>query len=301
MQERTKPQSRMPILFIIGSGRCGSSLVHEIVARNRNAGFISNIEDNLSVLNLKGRFNNALLRSPIGRYTKKGRIRFAPSEAYHLIARQVSPMYGQLRRNPTRDDVTPFLRDRFERLFAERYVAQGKPVFVHKYTGWSRAAFFHEIFPEARFVHIVRDGRAVASSFLRMPWWTGIQGPPNWMLGPLCEEDRMAWESSGSSLVVLAGLAWKILVASIEHDGQCLDDDRLMTLRYEDFLAEPETRIREISEFGGLGWDADAAAQVQKSPIRSDSAAAWKRDLTAAQVDLLEQSIRDPLTRYGYE
>jgi len=44
-----------------------------------------------------------------------------------------------------------------------RIDSQKKPVFIHKYTGWSRIAFFKEIFPEARFVHVIRDGRAVAA------------------------------------------------------------------------------------------------------------------------------------------
>jgi hypothetical protein len=189
------------IVFLIGSGRCGSSLIHELVARHRDVGFISNFDDNLAFLRGLGRFNNAILRSPIGRFTKKGRLRFAPSEAYSIISRQVSPIYANSCRNLQPTDVTPSLKRKFRDFFLDRYRAQSKPVFLHKYTGWSRASFFKEIFPDARFVHIVRDGRAVANSFLQMDWWTGYESPEKWYLGPLSDEDEKAWRESGKSFV----------------------------------------------------------------------------------------------------
>lgn len=72
--------------------------------------------------------------------------------------------------------------------------AQAKPVFLHKFTGWPRAGFAHAIFPEARFRHVIRDGRAVANSLIQMSWWSGFGGPENWKWGQLSDEDLSAWK-----------------------------------------------------------------------------------------------------------
>ena len=48
------------IVFVVGTGRCGSSLVHEMIAPHHDVGFVSNIDDNLPFLDLKGRYNNLL-------------------------------------------------------------------------------------------------------------------------------------------------------------------------------------------------------------------------------------------------
>ena len=78
------------VAFVLGTGRCGSTLVHEIIARHPDVGFISNVEDRFPSLPVPGRFNNDVYRRVPDRFTTKGRIRFAPSEAYRILAREVS-------------------------------------------------------------------------------------------------------------------------------------------------------------------------------------------------------------------
>lgn len=288
------------IVFVVGTGRCGSSLVHEMVAPHRDFAFVSNIDDNLPFLNLKGRFNNPLFRSPLGRLTRKGRLRFAPSEAYRLVARHVSPIYADSHRNLVASDVTPELRERFRTFFLERIRAQARPALVHKYTGWSRIGFFREIFPEARFVHVVRDGRAVANSFLQMGWWTGYLGPGKWNLRPLTPEEERFWRSKKESFVVLAGLAWKILIQSIESDLKMIPETDTLTFRYEDYLLEPEYFCREILNLAGTEIDAAYERRIQRVKIKPGRAQAFRKDLTSEQVEDLEELLATDLQRFGY-
>ena len=291
----------MKLLFIIGTGRCGSSLVHELVALNQQAGFVSNLDDRLTFLNSHGRWNNSAFRHMKGQLTQKGKVRFAPSEAYRLIAKQVSPIYENSCRDLNANDVTPWLRERFEGFFQSRFEAQQKTVFLHKYTGWSRIQFFAEIFPEAKFVHIVRDGRAVANSWLQMPWWGGYQGPEKWLWGTLTDEEQALWEKKGSSYPVLAALAWKKLMAGFIEAETSMDASRYMTCRYEDFIDEPVEVLKRITSWSGLP-DADYMNEsFLGSRVNSNRRQAFKADLTAQQVIDMEACIADVLEKYGYE
>ena len=228
----------MNLVFIIGTGRCGSTLITELLAAHPDIGFISNIDDNLSRFNFLGKFNNLLFRSELGRFTKKGGLRYAPSEAHRLISEQVSPIYADSSRDLYCEDVTPWMKQRFAQFFEARIRAQGKAVFLHKYTGWSRVGFFSTIFPEAKFVHIIRDGRAVANSWLQMPWWNGYKGPENWHWGPLPESYQSEWLTGHQSYVLLAGIGWKMLMDSLEKGCSQLQRENFLQLRYEDFLKD---------------------------------------------------------------
>jgi len=290
----------MSLVFVVGTGRCGSTLVHEVLAAHEALGFVSNVEDRLPHVNTLGRFNSTLYATPLGRFTAKGRPRFAPSEAYRLAAREVSPVYQDSCRDLTADDVTAWLEERFRAFFERRRRAQRKPLFLHKYTGWPRLGFFHRIFPEARFIHVVRDGRAVANSWLKMPWWCGYRGPENWRWGPLPEPYRREWERGGRAFHLLAAIAWKILMEAFERAEAQLPEERCLRLRFEDIVAAPEERFTEMLAFCGLGWSPALARRLAQTSLRRDTPAAYTRDLTPAQVADMERSLDPMLRRYGY-
>jgi len=291
----------MKLAFIVGTGRCGSSLIHEILARHEGVGFISNIDDNLPRLNLKGRWNGALYRTPLGQLTRKGAwARFAPSEAYKLISSQVSPVYANSSRDLEARDVTPWLAQRFREFFEERCRCQGADVFLHKYTGWSRIGFFARIFSEARFIHVVRDGRAVANSWLQMPWWNGYRGPENWFWGNLTRPYLDEWNASDRSYTCLAAIAWKMLMDSYEQAGQGLPGDRFLQFRYEDFLAAPHDVLQQIVAFIGLPWTAAFERYVTQQKIDASRSRAFERDLSPDQLAELQSSLSEKLLHYGY-
>lgn len=290
----------MRLHFVVGTGRCGSSLVHEILANHEAAGFISNVDDNLPSLGLKGRFNNPLYALTKGAWTRKGRLRFAPSEAFRLVTREVSPIYENSCRDLRAADVSPWLRGRFEDFFAKRARAQGRQCFLHKYTGWPRLGFFGEIFPEAKFVHIVRDGRAVANSWLQMDWWGGYRGPEHWPWGPLPDDLRSDWEASGRSYVVLSGLCWRLLMESYASAAGALAPDRYLEIRYEDFLGAPEQTLRGIVEFLGMSWSNRVSRAITRIHLDSSRKRPFERELTAAQLAELERCLGPALGRYGY-
>ncbi len=204
-------------VFVLGTGRCGSTLVEEVLCRHPSVGFVSNLEDRFNLPASAGRWNGRLYRRLPAAATQKSRLRYAPSEGYRVLAREVTPMLATPLRDLTESDVTPWLERRFSAFMHERAQAQSTDTFLHKFTGWPRAGFIREIFPSARFIHVVRDGRAVANSWLQMPWWRGFEGPDHWQWGPLPPKLEAAWEELGRSFVVLAGLLWQLLIELVRQ------------------------------------------------------------------------------------
>jgi len=286
--------------FVLGSGRCGSTLVHDVLARHPDVGFVSNVDDRLSPLGLRGRGNGRAYRMVPPALTEKGRPRFAPSEGYRVLAKEVSQALVAPVRDLVGDDATPWLAQRFERFFTERARAQGAPVFLHKFTGWPRAGFIHRVMPDARFVHIVRDGRAVANSLLQMPWWRGYHGPTEWRWGPLPDGYQEEWESSGRSFVVLAGLEWKMLIDASERAKAEVPIAQWLDVRYEDVVAEPVRTLETILAFLGLPWTDAFEKGFARYTFRTSRTEAYRDELSAFDVDALERSLAGHLERLGY-
>lgn len=287
--------------FVLGTGRCGSTLVHEVLSRHPDVGFLSNLDDKLPFPELLGRWNGAVYRFLPPSFAQKGRVRFAPSEGYGVLDRRVSPILSTPVRDLRAADASPWLQRRLREFFAARARAQGSPVFLHKFTGWPRAGFLQRVFPEARFVNVIRDGRAVASSWLQMSWWLGYGGPERWQWGPLPERYAAEWESAGRSFVVLAAIAWKMLMDAYEEARAEVPEGQWLDVRYEDFLASPREELERMLAFLGLPWSAPFERGVARHVLDPGRRAAYLRDLDPGQVAELERSLADHLARYGYE
>src|SRR5213078_3203453 len=86
-----------------------------------------------------------------------------------------------------------------------------------KITGWPRVGYLRAIFPDARFIHLIRDGRAVANSLIHTDFWRGWAGPSKWQWGEMGAEHHEEWERHGRSFVALAGIQWKIMMGAIRQ------------------------------------------------------------------------------------
>ncbi|MFJ6194717.1 sulfotransferase family protein [Micromonospora sp. NPDC092111] len=300
------------LAVVVGTGRCGSTLVQELLSRHPGVGFVSGVDDKLSRLNLAGGLNGSLYRRsaprPAGmtslrhsrRLLERGRLRVAPSEAYHLLDRHVLAGFSRPCRDLTADDLTPYVGRRLRAFFDARIERQRCRLLLHHVTGWPRTGFLRAGYPGLRVVNVVRDGRAVTNSWLQMGWWDGWRGPENWFLGPLPTDLRQEWEEYDRSFPVLAALGWKMLMDRFAEARAEHPEGRWLDVRYEDLLADPRGEVARMLGFLDLDWSPAFEKGFGRYRFHAGRRAAYHDELSADQLAAVERVLDKPLREWGY-
>ena len=141
-----------------------------------------------------------------------------------------------------------------------------------------------EWFPQARIVYIVRDPRAVVTSYatLDQPW---AQGP--------VEEYAFRWRRSARIAESLRG------------------DPRVILVQYEGFVERPSAELDRVFEFVGLdplGAEAEmeepkvlpSGALEPSGPVSTKHRERWRSVLTAPQLHAIETITRSEMMAFGY-
>jgi len=284
-------------IIIVGSGRCGSTVFHRLLATHPQTMWLSGSGYlfptrpgwNRWVVTAMG---NPVLRGLFGRW-------FRPNEHYRFWDHYTYGCFSQPCRDLVRSDVTARVKKRVRAAF-EPMLTPRRNRLLAKITGWPRIGFVDEIFEDAKFIHIVRDGRAVASSLLHIHFWRGSYGPQGWRAGLLSPEDQAVWESYARSFTALAGLEWRIQMRAMEAARRQLEPNRFLEVKYETFCQQPMATCRRVLEFAELPESADFDRRVESTTIKATSDR-WRSDLTPSQQILLEDLLREDLLRYGYD
>jgi Sulfotransferase family len=269
-------------LFVLGTGRCGSTLLAEILAAHPEIGWISTLPE------------------PLGKVARGIRLEPRPSEAYALLREQVSPMLVDPFRDLTAADAAPWVERRLRTFFDSRAQDQGRPVFMHKFTGWPRARLLAAVFPDARFVHVLRDGRSVANSYVQVRFWQGYRGVPGWTFGDLSAEEQRGWEAANHSWPYLAGLEWKRLMDAFEASREEIGAERWLDLRYEDLVARPDDETTQVLQFAGLDRWPGLERRLEQLGVTRGRTDAYRDELRPEDVTLLERLLAPTLERWGY-
>jgi hypothetical protein len=315
MAERSPPEPRsasagpgvQPPAFVIGTGRCGLSPLMDLIAFHRDFAWPSQYNDRfpdrlwlsrlsrLSDLNL---LNNRL-KFRLGRYVPHH------TETFSLWS-GIFPGFARPTRDLVATDVTEHVKQGFRRVVAEILRHQGKRRFIAEYSGWSRVEFIREIFPEARFIHIVRDGRAVAHSLIHVDYWEGWRGVHQWRWGVPGPALMEMVERHDHSFLALAAIQWKMVVHNLLDKTKGLPDRDVKLVRYEDLVADPQSTARECARF----LEVDPASphfqkHLETVPIvdantRTLRIPSWRENLSPNQVRMLDELLAEELDHFGY-
>lgn len=282
-------------IIIVGTGRCGSTLFHRLLAKHPQVMWLSPLCYKYPDRPAWNRLAVTAMDQPLLNRLFGGKIR--PGENYRFWDKYA---YGFS--EPCRDlvptDVSARVKKQVRAAFEPMLTAKRNRLLI-KITGWPRIGFLNEIFEDAKFIHVLRDGRAVASSLLHVNFWRGWYGPQGWRAGLLSPEDQATWESYDRSFTALAGLEWRIQMRAMEAARRQLDAGRFYEVKYEEFCEHPLESFREVLEFAELSQSAEFERHVRATSIRSTSNR-WRDDLSPGQQVILDNLLRDDLLRCGY-
>ncbi len=149
-------------------------------------------------------------------------------------------------------------------------------------------------YPEARFVHLLRDPRSVAAAVSRLDRATGADTD-----------------------LVGVGLTISRSFAAAERNSARLGESRYLVLRYEDLVEGPEPVMRRTAGFVGIDWaDSLLAPTVGGVPATSNSAWSarkvtgeiegrrldlWREELDERSSELVCGVTRREARRFGYD
>ena len=184
------------------------------------------------------------------------------------------------------------MENKFKNLIKHLLLYTKKRRFLSKQTANNqRLRLIHKMFPDAYYVHIIRDGRAVANSFLNVSWWEDME---SWWLGYTPRE----WKKLGNDPIKLCGLHWKHNVEEILKNKH-LFEDRYIELRYEDLILNTNNSLYKITNFCKLSWPDDYKRIIPKKLFNMNYK--WKKNLTQKQINILNETLKEELNKFGYK
>ena len=122
-----------------------------------------------------------------------------------------------------------------------------------------RIPFLNAIWRDGHYVYLHRDPRQTLASMMRawqsgkfktysmLPGWTGLP----WLLVLV-----PGWRDlNGAPLPKIVAHQWVTASTILLDDLEALPADRLRSIDYSDFLADPQAEMETLAQSLGLGWD----------------------------------------------
>jgi len=134
------------------------------------------------------------------------------------------------------------------------------------------------IWPDARFIHIVRDPRDVARSAVAMSWGGTVWG--------------------GVGKWIAAEDEWAATKAAI-------GEERYIEITFDDLVADNRTTLDSVCAFLGVDYTDEMLSYAERTeyalPSPSATASSWRESLSDREVRMVEAKVGDRLTAAGFE
>lgn len=218
-----------PFLFIVGSPRSGTTLLkrmvrkHPEIAVTRETHWIPGYFKHHTGLTEDGYATKNLVLALL-EYKRFPDLGLNPEDVSRLVSGDEQIHY--------RDFVT-LVFDLYGKRKHKRLVADKTPSYVRE------IAVLHELWPKARFIHLIRDGRDVCLSMR------------NWRMVHRTAGQHSTWTEDPVST---AALWWEWQIRLGREAGAELPAGLYYEMRYEDMVADPEGQLRAMCEFLGVSF-----------------------------------------------
>ena len=168
----------------------------------------------------------------------------------------------------------------------------------------------HELFPDAGFVHLIRDPRSVVVSYLfgKQRRYEKKMSPKRVFFGR--QSDRSAWSSYPISELIRKEyqseglpeptdlervlLVWRYTSEKVRDDAFATYGDRAVMVRHEDYCSDPEGELNRIYSLENRNAPAESVDWAKKnlrapSAIHAEGDKRWRKSFERmGMVDLVE-------------
>jgi LPS sulfotransferase NodH len=257
---------RQPI-FIIGCARSGTSLLTRLLRRHAD---IANWSEANRIWDPRGYpwFSSDLSTPPV---------EFDPVAFTERWWRDAHPREQELRA-----------------IFGAYQWLSRKPYFLNKSPfNTFRIPHLLALFPDARFIHLVRDGRAVSYSYA-CKQYEKMQTRP--------EPYRVkGFDLSFDELAVRLAAFWRACIEEVSRQDEALSLNargKLIELTYEELCADPTAALDRIYDYAGLRKDHSAVVD-ELAAVESRNSK-WISGFDAELIPRLVSSMEPILSQKGY-
>ena len=266
-----------PYFFIGGAPRSGTRLL----------GRLTNAHPEIAVIHearfVPGWFRHRRGLTPEGYVTPElveRLARFERFEHLHVEREQLEQLVAGREQMPYSAFVTG-LFDLHGQALGKRLVGDKSPRYVRN------IPTLHELWPESKFVHLIRDGRDVALSVLS--WKKVVERGGLVANLPTWEEDR----------TTTVALWWERLVRLGREDGARLGPALYHEVSYEALVADPASECENLCAFLGVRYD-DAMVRHHEGRPPTSGLRKWRAQMPPEDVERFEAVAGELLDDLGY-
>lgn len=302
--DRVRDTAVEPPVFVIGHWRTGTTLLHELLIRDTRFGFPDmqdcfNPNHALLTNQFFKRYASWLLpgkrpmdNMPFG-WERPQEDEFAlallglPSTYTDFaFPRRMPPDSGAL----DLSCLTPAQRAKWKRVFL-RFVKEvtlrtGKRLVLKSPPHTARVPLLLEVFPDAKFVHIVRDPRAVFPSTINL--WKSL-ARFHGLQAPVCDgvEEKVLRE-------------FRVIYDRLEEARPLFKPGQFTEVRYENLVQDPVGEVEKVYAALDLGDYAAVRPRIEEYQRQNANYERNRFDLTDAQRGAIDERWGDVIKRYGY-
>lgn len=264
-----QPLQQKPMLFIVGFPRSGTSMM-------------------VQLLNLHPKFNIQHESKFIPHFYKAFRRYFIEGDYDRIYDFLYQKLNKRIRYTGevSKENIIDILSEYGEEEIEEAYRRLILEVITNKYSLESEfigdktpeymlhIPFLKKLFPQAKFLHLLRDGRDSYLSIKDLYW-----GPGN---------------------VYFAAKEWKKYIVAWERAKLELPAEDMLEIRYEDLLSDSKVVLSKICDFGNIEY---SYTYFEKFKLKSSNSLKWenKFNMTSGEVFIFQQVCEQEIKNLGYK
>lgn len=278
-----------PYLFVVGSPRSGTTLLkrllnaHPAIAMTRETHWVPKLYKRRVGLTDTGIVTPAILPK-LFKHPRFSHLKLDPSDLEQLLEKNSTLTYAQF---------VSHLYNLFGQRKKKRLVGDKTPPYVRKIDT------LHQLWPHARFIHLIRDGREV---YLSMRNWRKV----NSAVGT-----RAPWNEDQLSTIALW---WEWQVRLGREAGHRLPPGLYYELTYSELIQNTDKQCQMLCEFLDLPYEKSMLSfyegKIQKEPGLSTNSSwlpptkglrDWRTEMTEYEVEKFEAVAGNLLDELGME